>query len=71
MGLQIDVIEEKSEMYRCNLYTGTRCVRIYMHQQDYEALVNDGFFIRNGKNADSAGVLNTTKTYDERKLVAG
>lgn len=65
MGIQIDVIESKSEMYRCNLYTGDRCVPIYMNQRDYEQLIDDGFFIRDGKYIDSAGVLNTTKEFHE------
>lgn len=65
--LQIDVIEEKGGMYRCNLYTGDRCVLVYMHQHDYERLIDDGFFIRDGKKPDSAGVLNTTNDFKEVK----
>jgi hypothetical protein len=62
--VQIDVISgESGGVYKCNLYAAGRCVRIYMHQQDYELLIQDGFFIRDGKTFDSAGVLNTTKEY--------
>lgn len=68
MALQIDVIKgAENGVYACNLYTGDRCVRIYMNQHDYEALIQDGFFIRDGKSFDSAGVLNTTRDYELKK----
>ena len=66
--IQIDVIsEETNGIYKCNLYAAGRCVRIYLHQHDYEALIEDNFFIRNGKTFDSAGVLNTTEEYTLKK----
>lgn len=65
--IQIDIIEDCGNMKRCNLYTGERCVRIYMHTQDYESLISDGFFIRDGKSQDSAGVINTTKVFTLKK----
>lgn len=65
--VQIDVLRKVDlDFVRsviCNLYTGTRCVSITMFQSDYEALIREGFFIRDGKEPDSAGVLNTTETY--------
>lgn len=68
--LQIDVLNMRSgantnaaEMLECNLYTGGRVVKIYMNPIDYKLLILDGFFIRNGKQADSADVLNTTAEY--------
>lgn len=45
------------------MYTGERCVRIMMLISDYELLINDGFFIRDGKDKDSAGVMNTTTVF--------
>ncbi|MCE3278047.1 MAG: hypothetical protein K0S44_238 [Bacteroidetes bacterium] len=67
-SVQIDVISgEDNGIYKCNLYAGGRCVRVFMHQHDYELLIHDGFFIRDGKSFDSAGVLNTSRTYVEQK----
>jgi hypothetical protein len=62
--MQIDAIKWlTAHILECNLYTGDRCVKISMMRSDYEALVRDGFFICDGKEADSAGVLNTTLDY--------
>lgn len=61
--IQIDVKDVVDQHVTCNMYTGERCVRIFMTQYDYDALVRDGFFIRDGKDKDSAGVLNTTIVY--------
>jgi len=47
----------------CNLYTGDRCVRILISEADYWYLIRDGFFIRDGRTLDSAGVMNTTAEY--------
>lgn len=61
--VQIDVVHIVDHHVTCNLYTGLRCVRVFMTVYDYDALIRDGFFIRDGKEKDSAGVLNTTLTY--------
>lgn len=63
--MQIDVLEVDSSknLIACNLYTGERCVKIYMAENDYKILISDGFFIRDGKETDSVDVLNTTLTY--------
>lgn len=62
--IQIDVKKiRENGVAECNLYTGDRCVKIVMSDYDYRELIRDGFFIRDGKEEDSAGVLNTTKTY--------
>lgn len=63
MYVQIDVKDFKDGFARCNMYTGGRCVPIVMPEADYHNLVRDGFFIRDGKDKDSAGVLNTTTTF--------
>lgn len=62
-SIQIDVKEITDNTVVCNLYADGRCVRIVMHISDYTTLCNDHFFIRSGKERDSAGVLNTTNVY--------
>lgn len=66
-SVQIDVKkvypDKVFEQVQCNLYTGERCVKICMSLNDYENLISDGFFIRDGKTEDSAKVLNTTALY--------
>jgi hypothetical protein len=73
MSVQIDVksiqLTNKGAVAVCNLYANDRCVKIYMSEYDYKELIEDGFFIRDGKSVDSANVLNTTDVY-ERKEVA-
>jgi hypothetical protein len=68
--LQIDVIDfttaEKVNYVACRLYTDKRMIRIVMTETAYNALVNDGFFIRDGDTKDSAGVWNTTRVFEER-----
>jgi hypothetical protein len=67
-SVQIDVMHIKNNTAVCNLYTENRCVRIVMHENEYENLLKEGFFIREGKNVDSAEVLNTTATYYSSKV---
>ena len=38
---------------------------IGMSQYDYEELIREKVFIRDGKSVDSAGVINTTNTFVE------
>lgn len=61
--IQIDVKGVASGIVTCNLYTGNRCIKVYMNEYDYKDLIRDGFFIRDGKEKDSANVLNTTLVY--------
>lgn len=72
MGLQIDVKEVNNEtrIVTCNLYTEERCVKIFMSTYDYQELIRDKFFIRDGKERDSANVLNTTESYHLQKSEA-
>ena len=65
MNLQIDVKQvcEHTNITSCNLYVNGDCIKIIMQSTDYEYLIKKGFFIRNGKEKDSANVLNTTLTY--------
>jgi hypothetical protein len=70
--MQIDVVKYlNGNLVECNLYTGDRCIKIAMGRQDYEALVRDRFFICSGKEADSAGVLNTTHEFRKIKYIEG
>ena len=70
--MQIDVtaVNAPQNWVACNLYTGDRCVKIYMANADYLELIRDGFFIRSGTVVDSAGVLNTTATYQKKSIKA-
>lgn len=64
--IQIDVKVKHNEWIECTLYADGRAVRIFMHEANYKALMHDGFFIRNGKELDSANVLNTTEVYEKK-----
>jgi len=68
MSIQIDVTEIRDGIVICNLYTSERCVKIIMQPHDYQELIRDGFFIRDGKELDSANVLNTTEYYELKPL---
>lgn len=61
--VQIDVVKVEGVTTTCNLYTGARCIRMIMHTNDYNDLMRTGFFNRDGKSKDSAGVLNTTDVF--------
>ena len=45
-------------------HLGRVCV-IGMSRYDYEELMREKVFIRDGKSVDSAGVINTTNTFVE------
>jgi hypothetical protein len=67
--LQIDVIgplPTNTELIECNIYIDGRCCRFWTTKANYEALMYDKVFIRDGKEKDSAGVLNTTNTFFEK-----
>lgn len=66
--LQIDVkdcILEGGSIVKMVLSVDGRDCAFYMSKPNYEALVSDGFFIRDGKTKDSANCINTTKVYIE------
>lgn len=65
--MQIDVIGsvEGTELMKCNLYVNGRVCVIGMSKYDYEELVREKVFIRDGKTIDAAGVINTTNTFVE------
>lgn len=65
MYVQIDVKEVNDTHVICYMYTGVLCPKIVMSRNDYNELKRKGFFIRDGKERDSAGVLNTTEVYNK------
>jgi hypothetical protein len=68
--LQIDIKgfhEENDRVVEFNLIVDGRTCLCYTSRSNYEALIYDGFFVRDGKEKDSAGILNTTKMFDERQ----
>ena len=66
--IQIDVIGpiEETELMKCKLYVDGRVCVIGMSRYDYEELMREKVFIRDGKSVDSAGVINTTNTFIEK-----
>lgn len=66
--LQIDVkgaVPQNEQLIECRLYYDGRCCTFYTSKANYEALLYDGLFIRDGKSRDSADVLNTTNVFEE------
>lgn len=65
--MQIDVIGpvQETELMKCKLYINGRSCVIGMSRYDYEELMHEKVFIRNGKTVDSAGVINTTNVFIE------
>jgi hypothetical protein len=66
-AFQLDVMMVMSEHVKCSMRAGDRWVTVFMHRNEYHNLVDDGFFVRDGKTQDSAGVINTTDTYYYKK----
>ena len=67
--LQIDVkgpMESDPNIIEMILSVDGRDCRFYTSKANDEALVYDGVFIRDGKQADSANCLNTTNVYIEQ-----
>ena len=56
---------EETELMKCKLYVDGRVCVIGMSRYDYEELMREKVFIRDGKSVDSAGVINTTNTFVE------
>lgn len=67
--LQIDVMGEEpqnKDLIRCKIYIDGRCCIFWTTKANYEALMYDKVFIRDGKTKDSANVLNTTNVFIEK-----
>lgn len=66
MGLEPDFDQiRKEELIRCKLYVDGRTCFIWTTKANYEALKYDGFFVRDGKEQDCSGAINTTNTFIE------
>lgn len=68
--LQIDVkgpMENMPELIECIISIDGRDCRFYTSKANYDALVYDKVFIRDGKEKDSAGMINTTNVFTENK----
>jgi hypothetical protein len=65
--VQIDVKKVENGFVKCNLQTGSRDVQMFISESDYQDLIRDGFFLRDGKSVDSAGILNTTPCFVPEK----
>ena len=71
--LQIDVMGHESnfenirkdELIRCKLYVDGRSCVFWTTESNYNALVHDRFFIRDGKDVDCSGAINTTNDFIE------
>lgn len=69
--LKIDVIGPVSakdiqyQLIECQIYIDGRYCMFWTTKANYEALMYDKVFIRDGKTKDSDGVLNTTNTFVE------
>lgn len=67
--LQIDVkgsMEADPNIIEMVLSVDGRDCRIFTSKSNYEALVYDGFFVRDGKEKYSADCINTTNVYVEQ-----
>lgn len=67
-NLQIDVLgpaNHHPEFVTCKLIVDGRCCRMFISKANYEDLMYDGVFIRDGKEPDSANVINTTRVFRE------
>lgn len=67
--LQIDVkgpTAENDKIIECKLLFNGNAHKVYLSKSSYEALIGDGFFIRDGQTPDSAGILNTSKVFNDQ-----
>ncbi|GAA4277516.1 hypothetical protein [Aquimarina mytili] len=67
--IQIDVVDSNNPingLISCNVYIDGRPCAFWTTEENYDSLIRDGFFLRDGKTKDSAGVINTSATYYEK-----
>lgn len=68
MGIEPDFEHiRQDELIRCKLYIDGRACMFWTTKANYESLMYDKFFIRDGKTQDSAGVINTTNMFIEEQ----
>lgn len=66
--LQIDVLgpmEDNPSLVECIIKVGFRRNLFYTPKANYEAMMYDGVFIRDGKEKNALGVINTTNVFIE------
>jgi ribosomal protein S16 len=67
-SLQLDVMPTADEnIVKIKIYFDGCSYSAAMKRSVYETMLIDGCFIRDGKTVDSAGVLNTTNVFYEKK----
>jgi len=67
MGLEPDFDRIRNdELIRCKLYVNGCAAMIWTTKANYESLMYDGFFVRDGKEQDCSGAINTTDVYVEK-----
>lgn len=66
--LQIDVKRKLNDiaLMECELYYNGSSHTVFIPTQSYESLISEGFFVRDGKEQDGAGMINTTNTFLEK-----
>lgn len=71
--LQIDVVGPAEDheiqgvkLMRCKLFVDGRTITFWTSKSNYDALVYDKVFVRDGKEKDSANMINTTNTFIEK-----
>jgi hypothetical protein len=69
-SIQIDVkkIDTTNDQVSCNMYTPQSCVTITISYNEYTLLKQEGFFIRQKDQPDSAGMLNTSHVYVKKQI---
>jgi len=69
--IQIDVpaIQPPNELIKLiKLIIDGRTIKAYIAFSDYNDLIEDGFFVRDGLKVDSAGIINTSSVYTEKPI---
>jgi hypothetical protein len=62
--IQLDIKSaDGTGFVKVNTYFSGHCYWAYMPEPEYNGMLNDGCFIRDGKTLDSANVRNTTNKF--------
>jgi hypothetical protein len=63
--IQLDIkdIPGTEEFKKLNIYVDGSLYAAILPVNEYETMLRDGVFIRDGKTTDSANVINTTETF--------
>lgn len=71
--IQMNVVGKESaknvtaydDLVKCRVCISGRICTFWTTEANYKALIFDGFFIKDGRSADAAGVVNTTNVFVE------